>query len=106
MGGENKNRNTFVGGFDGAAWGFGASLVLNQRAINQIHKRGENKMKTVRSIVSNELKGASTVYLEDIARHGIHNTINKFNDENYHEYQKEFKAQARELLEDLEWGDA
>jgi len=45
------------------------------------------------------LQDASTIFLEDIISHGIHNLTNDFNGRYYSAYESEFKKRAKLLLE-------
>jgi hypothetical protein len=61
--------------------------------------------KTIDQIVTAALEGASEMYLEDIAAHGIHNITNAYqgdSDDEYQAYADEFECQAKAALAALE----
>jgi hypothetical protein len=62
-------------------------------------------MPTIAETVAANLAGQPESYLQDVVDHGIHNLTNDFEGDDeaeYHAYRREFEAQARALLWDME----
>lgn len=64
-----------------------------------------SNINNVETIVAAALDGASEIFLEDVAAHGIHNITNDYNgesDEEYEAFAAEFKRQANAALRAIE----